>query len=185
MSRIGNAPVEVPQNVTVNIAPYIAVIKGPKGEQTVHIPDGITLALEGTVLTVARRRNDTKTKALHGTVAALLKNSIEGVTNGWTKKLELHGVGYRAQLSGTDIVLNVGFSHQVTIKAPQGITFATADGKITVSGIDKHLVGQTAATIRSVRPPEPYKGKGIRYAGEHVRKKAGKSAKGAGAGPGA
>jgi len=185
MSRIGNTPVQVPQGVTVEIQPYSVMVKGQKGEQTVAIPLGIHVALEGTTLTATRKRNDSRTKALHGTTIALIKNAVIGVTEGFEKVLELHGVGYRAAMQGTDLVLNVGFSHSVTVKPPLGVLFSVTDGKIRVSGIQKHDVGQSAASIRAVRPPEPYKGKGIRYVGEHVRKKAGKSAKGVGGGPGA
>lgn len=185
MSRIGNTPVEVLDGTTVDIQPNAVVVKGTKGELVIAVPSGIAVAIDGNTLTATRRRNDTKVKAQHGTTIALIKNAIVGVTKGWTRQLELHGVGYRAEMRGADIVLHVGFSHSVTINPPQGVTFAVGDGKIMVSGIDRQAVGQAAATIRAVRPPEPYKGKGIRYTGEYVRKKAGKSAKGVGGAPGA
>lgn len=185
MSRIGNTPVEIPKDVTVTVSADAVVVKGAKGELTIHIPHGISIKQEGTTLLATRHRNDSKVKALHGTVIALLVNAVNGVTKGWDKKLELQGVGYRAALQGADLALNVGFSHQVTIKPPVGITFQVTDGKISVTGVDKYLVGQVAASIRGVKPPEPYKGKGIRYVGEYVRKKAGKSAKAVGGAPGA
>lgn len=185
MSRIGNTPVEVAKDVTVSVTPRSVVFKGSKGELTVVIPDGIAVVQDGGAIVASRTRNDKKTKAKHGTIVALMKNSIIGVTKGWSKQLELSGVGYRAALSGTDLALSVGFSHTVTLTPPQGITFAVTDGKISVSGIDKYLVGQVAASVRGVKPPEPYKGKGIKYTGEHIRKKAGKSAKAVGGAPGA
>jgi len=185
MSRIGNTPVEIPKDVTAIVGSSSVTIKGPKGELVFTVPHGITVKQEGTTLLAERKRNDTSVKALHGTMVALLTNAVTGVTKGWTKQLELQGVGYRAALTGVDVVLNVGFSHQVTVKPPMGITFAVTDGKIVITGIDKYLVGQIAATIRDIKPPEPYKGKGIRYVGEYVRKKAGKSAKAVGGAPGA
>ncbi len=180
MSRIGNAPVIVPKEVTITLTATSVVVKGPKGELTVTIPQGITVSHEGETLVAARSRNDKKIKSLHGTVAAHLKNAIIGVTKGWTKQLELSGVGYRSALSGTNLTLTVGFSHPVVISPPNGVTFTINEGKILVSGIDKYLVGQVSASIRGVKPPEPYKGKGIRYVGEYIRKKAGKSAKAVG-----
>lgn len=185
MSRIGNTPVTVPTDVQVHMEAGRIKFTGPKGELTVLIPDGIKVAKEDQVMTATRTRNDKRTKSGHGLVVASMKNAVTGVTTGWTKKLELQGVGYRVAVSGANLTLNVGFSHPVTIVPPAGITFTVVDGKIVVSGIDKYIVGQTAATIRDVKPPEPYKGKGIRYVGEYVRKKAGKSAKAVGGGPGA
>lgn len=185
MSRIGNSPVAVAKDITVTLVSNAVTFKGTKGELVVSIPDGITVSREGETMVTKRTRNDQKTKALHGTVAALMENAITGVTKGWTKQLELSGVGYRAALTGTDLTLSVGFSHPVVITPPPGITFAVTDGKIVVSGIDKYLVGQVAASVRGVKPPEPYKGKGIKYTGEHIRRKAGKSAKAVGGAPGA
>lgn len=185
MSRIGNTKVSVPKDVTITVESRRVLFTGGKGELSVTVPDGIKVTMEGDALVTNRMRNDKPTKALHGTVVALMKNAVTGITKGWSKQLELSGVGYRASLSGSDLTLTVGFSHPVTIVPSAGIAFAVTEGKITVSGIDKHLVGQVAATVRSVKPPEPYKGKGIRYAGEHVRKKAGKSAKAVGGAPGA
>jgi large subunit ribosomal protein L6 len=184
MSRIGNTPVSVPEHVTAQAVGGSVTLKGPKGELTVAVPNGITVKLEGNQLVASRKRNDLSTKASHGTTVALMKNAIIGVTNGWSKQLELSGVGYRAVLTGANLTLSVGFSHPVTVAPPPGITFAVTEGKITVSGIDKYLVGQVAASVRAIKPPEPYKGKGIRYVGEHVRKKPGKSAKAVGGAPG-
>jgi large subunit ribosomal protein L6 len=180
MSRIGNTPVVVPKDVTIDLSSSKATVKGPKGELIVPIGAGITVKREADNLIATRTRNDGKVRAAHGTTVALLTNAIVGVTKGWTKQLELQGVGYRATLTGTDLTLTVGFSHPVVVKPSPGITFTAGEGKIVVSGIDKYLVGQVAATIRAIKPPEPYKGKGIRYTGEHVRKKAGKSAKAVG-----
>ncbi len=185
MSRIGNLPVAVPKDVTITLSGETVIVKGAKGELIVPVQSGIAVTQEGENLLAKKTRNDKKTRAAHGTVVALLKNAIVGVTKGWTKQLELSGVGYRSALSGTNLTLNIGFSHPVTITPPAGITFAVTEGKIVVSGIDKYLVGQTAAEIRGVKPPEPYKGKGIKYTGEHIRKKAGKSAKAVGGAPGA
>jgi large subunit ribosomal protein L6 len=185
MSRIGNTPVVITKDVTVTRTGNTVVFKGPKGELTVTVPDGIAVTQEGETLVAARTRNDKNVKALHGTTVALMKNAMTGVTKGWQRQLELSGVGYRAALSGTDLSLSVGFSHPVTLTPPSGITFTVTEGKIMVSGIDKYLVGQVAASVRGVKPPEPYKGKGIKYTGEHIRKKAGKSAKAVGGAPGA
>lgn len=185
MSRIGNTIITVPKDVTVTVNPGRVMFKGSKGELTVTVPNGITVKLEGETLAATRTRNDKKVKALHGTTVALMKNAIVGVSKGWSKQLELSGVGYRAALSGTNLTLNVGFSHPVTLTPPAGITFAVNEGKIVVTGIDKYLVGQVAASVRAVKPPEPYKGKGIKYTGERIRKKAGKSAKAVGGAPGA
>lgn len=185
MSRIGNLPVQVPKEVTIEIAGSNVVIKGAKGNLVISVPDGIVVSFDGEMFTATRKRNDSRTRANHGTIIARVKGAIIGVTSGWTKKLELSGVGYRAELVGTNLKLTIGFSHPVILTPPSGITFAVVDGKIVVSGIDKYLVGQITANIRAVKPPEPYKGKGIRYVGEHIRKKAGKSAKAVGGAPGA
>lgn len=184
MSRIGKAPISVPKEVSVTLAPSEIAIKGPKGELKFHIPEGVTIKQTEGGLEVVRSSEDKKSKALHGFVRAELNNYVMGVTKGWAKSLEMTGVGYRAAVTGVNLVLNVGFSHPVTIAPPQGITFAVQDGKIVVTGIDKHLVGEVSASVRGVKPPEPYKGKGIRYVGEYIRKKAGK-AKAVGGAPGA
>jgi large subunit ribosomal protein L6 len=181
MSRIGDTPVIITKEVTLTITGSVVSVKGPKGELTLTMPHGISLKDmgEGSYL-VEKKGTNKKINAMHGTVSALLRNNIVGVTKGWTKQLELSGVGYRATMQGNDISFSVGFSHPVIVKPLDGITFSTADGKVLVSGIDKYLVGQTAATIRAIKPPEPYKGKGIKYTGEYVRRKAGKSAKAVG-----
>lgn len=184
MSRIGNAPVILKDNATVTVTGDEIVVKGPKGELTMVKPQGLDIAISDGTVTVTRLHNDKPSRARHGAVRAHIANMAVGVTQGWTKKLEMSGVGFRAQVSGVNLVLSVGFSHQVTIEPRPGITFAAAEGKITVSGMDKHAVGQMAAEIRGVKRPEPYKGKGIKYEGEHIRKKAGK-AKSVGGAPGA
>lgn len=176
MSRIGKTPIEY-KDATISIHENTLVVKGAKGELSYSIPQDVIVENKDNTLTVQCEKHDTKHNALHGFVRAHIANMIVGITTGWTKSLELSGVGYRATMSGNNLVLSVGFSHQVTIVPPQGITLAIAEGKIIVSGIDKQLVGQIAANIREIRKPEPYKGKGIKYIGEHIRKKAGKSAK--------
>lgn len=181
MSRIGNTVIQIPEQVTVTIGGASVMVKGPKGELTTEIPYGITVKKTEGEVHIKEKALDKPMRAIHGFVRAKLANDVLGVTKGWSKTLELSGVGYRAALTGTDLVLTVGFSHPVTIKPPLGITFAVVEGKIVISGIDKHLVGQIAANVRAVKKPEPYKGKGIMYSGEHIRKKAGKAAKAIGA----
>lgn len=181
MSRIGDTPVAISKDVTFTVADHVVVIKGPKGELTLSIPKGISVVPKGEgEFIVEKKGTSKKLNAMHGTISALLRNNVVGVTKGWTKQLELSGVGYRATMQGNDLTFSVGFSHPVIIKPMHGITFSITDGKVLVSGIDKYLVGQTAATIRAIKPPEPYKGKGIKYTGEYVRRKAGKSAKAVG-----
>lgn len=184
MSRIGNAPIIVPKEVSVIIDASAVMVKGPKGELKEKIPTGVAVSLKDVELNVTRKEHDGPARAIHGFIRAKLANNIVGVTKGWSKTLELTGVGYRASLTGPNLVLTIGFSHPVTIEPPEGITFSVVEGKIVIAGIDKHLVGQIAANIRSVREPEPYKGKGISYAGERIRKKAGKAAKAIGGAPG-
>lgn len=185
MSRIGAQPITVPQGASVTIEGHDVICRGPKGELRMHIPQDIAVRESGGEILVEAKNKERKTSATHGAIRAILKNCLTGVTTGWSRTLELAGVGYRAALSGVNLVLNVGFSHSVTIVPPAGITFAVTEGKIVVTGADKHTVGQIAADIREVRKPEPYKGKGIKYEGEHIRKKAGKSAKAVGGAPGA
>ncbi len=185
MSRIGNAIINIPSGVSVETGQGRVAIKGPKGELSLVIPHGIAVSANELGIVVTRDHDDTETRALHGFVRAKLASDVTGVTQGWSKSLELSGVGYRASLSGSHLVLTIGFSHPVTVTPPSGITFATSEGKITVSGIDKQLVGQVAASIRELKKPEPYKGKGIKYVGEYIRKKAGKAAKAIGGTPGA
>ena len=179
MSRVGNKIINVPEGVTVDIAADNTVtVKGPKGELTRTFSKDIDIRVEGTEVTL-HRPNDTKEmKTIHGTARANLNNMIVGVSEGFKKELEMRGVGYRAQLQGSKLVLSVGKSHQDEVEAPEGISFEVPSAtSIVVNGINKEVVGQTAAYIRSLRAPEPYKGKGIRYVGEYVRRKEGKTGK--------
>ncbi|MFZ0014804.1 MAG: 50S ribosomal protein L6 [Acidimicrobiia bacterium] len=178
MSRIGNKPVDLPDGVAVEIDGSVVTVKGSKGELERSFNERIGFDLDDGVVTVTRPDDARESRALHGLSRALLNNMVVGVSNGFSKELEIHGVGYRASLKGSNIELLVGFSHPVEVQAPDGITFEVPEQtKIIVSGIDKEQVGQVAANIRKVRPPEPYKGKGIRYVGEYVRRKAGKAGK--------
>lgn len=179
MSRIGIQPVVVPSGVNVEIGSDNAVqVKGPKGQLSQKLTPRLQLVQEDGVVRVVRTSEEREVKALHGLTRSLLNNMVVGVTEGYTKTLEIQGVGYRAQMQGKTLVLNVGFSHTVPIVPPEGITFQVeGNNRVMVSGIDKQAVGEEAARIRGVRPPEPYKGKGIRYAGEFVRRKAGKAGK--------
>ena len=178
MSRIGQAPIPIPDGVSVSLAAGRVTVNGPKGELQRGLPKGISVEEGDGELRVLRENEARETRALHGLVRSLVFNMVQGVTQGYEKNLEIQGVGYRAAKKGQDLELSVGFSHTVTKKAPQGIEFdVPTPTRIAVKGIDKELVGQTAAEIRAIRKPEPYKGKGIRYEGEHVRRKAGKAAK--------
>jgi len=176
MSRIGKKPIEIPEAVEVKITGQQVNIKGAKGELSQVVRPEIKVEVKEGKIFVTCQIETKKSKALWGLTRALLQNMVKGVTEGYEKKLEIEGVGYRANLEGQDLVLNVGFSHPVKIVAPQGIKFGVEKNIITVSGIDKGLVGQIAAKIRKVRPPEPYKGKGIKYVGEQIRRKVGKKA---------
>jgi large subunit ribosomal protein L6 len=181
MSRIGKQPIAVPQGVDVTVHGSLVAVKGPRGslERTLH-PD-MRILLEDGTLRVERPSDERDHRSLHGLTRTLIANMVEGVTNGFEKRLEIVGVGYRAALKGSDLELALGFSHPVAVPAPGGIEFEVpAPNRIVVRGIDKEQVGETAANIRKIRKPEPYKGKGVRYEGEYVRKKAGKAAKGAG-----
>jgi len=181
MSRVGQAPISIPDGVTVTFADGRIAVKGPRGELQRSLPEGIDVAQADGELTVTRQGDDRDVKALHGLVRSLIANMVLGVTQGFEKSLEIHGVGYRAAKQGNDIELAVGFSHPVRKAAPVGIEFdVPTPTRITVRGIDKELVGQTAAEIRAIKKPEPYKAKGIRYEGEHVRRKGGKAAKAGG-----
>ncbi|HPF43556.1 MAG TPA: 50S ribosomal protein L6 [Syntrophomonadaceae bacterium] len=176
MSRIGRKPISLPKDVEFKMEGNVVTIKGAKGSLTQEIPSDITVELEDGQLMVSRPSDNKQHRAFHGLSRALIANMVEGVTNGFEKKLELVGVGYRAQMQGSKLVLSIGFSHPVEIEAPEGIQFEVpAVTKITVKGIDKQLVGNTAAHIRAIRKPEPYKGKGIKYENETIRRKAGKS----------
>jgi large subunit ribosomal protein L6 len=177
MSRIGKKPIPVPTSVTVSIEPDLVRVNGPKGELTERIPRDITVAQEGEELVVKRPTDRGEHRALHGLTRSLVANMVEGVTDGYVRTLEIHGVGYRAQLKGKGLELALGFSHPVSIAAPDGIEFEVPQPtRVIVKGISKQLVGEVAATIRKQRPPEPYKGKGIRYEGEYVARKVGKRA---------
>jgi large subunit ribosomal protein L6 len=177
MSRIGRQPIPVPANVNVAVDPGRIMVNGPLGELTQEFPHRITVEKQEDTLVVTRPTDRGDDRALHGLVRTLVANMVEGVTNGFEKRLEIQGVGYRAALRGTSLELNVGYSHSVVKDPPQGISFEVpAPTQIVVKGVDKQQVGQVAAEIRKVRPPEPYKGKGIRYEGEYVRRKVGKRA---------
>lgn len=181
MSRIGKSPVILLKGVSVSQNANTLVVKGDKGELSLQIPLGLKVVVKDDNVIVETDTN-MQQGHLHGTIRSLVNNAVIGVTQGWEKKIELVGVGYRAQGGGKELTLIVGFSHPVKITAPEGITFQISDNtKIAVSGIDKKTVGEMAAKIRKIKPPEPYKGKGIRYAGEVIRKKAGKAVKAAGA----
>ncbi|OLD64168.1 MAG: 50S ribosomal protein L6 [Chloroflexi bacterium 13_1_20CM_50_12] len=185
MSRIGRAPISVPPKVQVTWTDEnLVTVNGPKGQLSCQVDPELTLKLENGTLTVARPSESKQHKAIHGLYRTLVNNMVEGVTKGYTKQLEIHGVGYRAAKVGENLVIQVGYSHPVEVRPPQGISFsidgvdpATKATRLSVSGIDKQLVGEIAAQIRRVRKPEPYKGKGIRYAGEAIRRKAGKAGK--------
>jgi large subunit ribosomal protein L6 len=177
MSRIGRKPIPVPAGVTVAIDPERVTVNGPKGELSERIPRDITVAQEGEELIVTRPTDRGEHRALHGLTRSLVANMVEGVTSGFEKRLEIQGVGYRAQLKGKDLELALGYSHPVPIRPPAGIEFEVPQPtRIVVRGISKQVVGETAANIRKQRKPEPYKGKGIRYEGEYVARKVGKRA---------
>jgi large subunit ribosomal protein L6 len=177
MSRIGKKPIELPAGVSVSIDPGRVMVNGPLGELTQQVPQRMTVEQADGELTVTRPTERGDDRALHGLTRSLVANMVEGVTKGFERKLEIQGVGYRAALRGTSLELSVGFSHPVVIEPRQGISFEVpTPTEVIVKGIDKQQVGQTAAEVRRVRPPEPYKGKGIRYEGEYVRRKVGKRA---------
>ena len=176
MSRVGNAPIALPSGVDVKVDGAAVEVKGPKGTLTQAVDSSISVSVDDGTVTIERAGDERNVRALHGLTRALINNMVVGVSEGFSKELTLVGVGYRAALKGKEIELQVGFSHPVSIPAEEGITFEVPEPtKIVVSGIDKQRVGQVAADIRSVRPPEPYKGKGIRYTDEYVRRKAGKA----------
>ena len=178
MSRIGKSPIPVPSGVDVSIAERHITVKGPKGTLGRTLPGAISVRQEGDELLVERPDDERENRALHGLVRSLVNNMVVGVSQEFTKELEIIGVGYRAVLQGNGLDLALGFSHPVRVEAPEGITFEVpAPGRVIVRGIDKEQVGQVAANIRKLRKPEPYKGKGVRYLGEHVARKAGKTAK--------
>ncbi|NND75376.1 MAG: 50S ribosomal protein L6 [Ilumatobacter sp.] len=179
MSRIGNSPITVPAGVDVSVDGQHISVKGPKGTLERDIPAVITISKDGDTLVCARPNDENKSKALHGLTRSLVNNMVIGVTEGFKKELQIVGVGYRAEAQGPNALrLNLGFSHTVDVKAPEGVSFEVpAQTQVIISGIDKEVVGQVAANIRSIRKPEPYKGKGVRYLGERVVRKAGKAGK--------
>ena len=178
MSRIGNKPITVPEGVEVKVNGQNVTVKGPKGTLEKEFHKNMKINLDGNVITIVRPNNEPANRSLHGLTRTLLSNMIEGTTKGFERKLEVNGVGYRASKKGNNLLLNLGYSHPVEIDAPEGITFETPDANtIIIKGIDKQVVGQTAAVVRSKRAPEPYKGKGVAYEGEKIRRKSGKTGK--------
>ena len=176
MSRIGKKPVVIPANVTVNVAEgNVVTVKGPKGELTNTFNADMIIKVEGNVLTVSRPTDEANHRALHGLTRTLIANMIEGVEKGFSKELEVNGVGYRAEKKGNQLVMRLGYSHEVFVDEIPGINIEVAGNKITIRGIDKQVVGQFAAEVRGKRPPEPYKGKGIKYSTEVIRRKVGKT----------
>lgn len=176
MSRLGKQPVTIPSGVEVSFADNVMTVKGPKGTLTQEMRDDVTVTIEDGAVTIAPANETKEARALWGTYAALTRNLVTGVTEGFEKKLEIEGVGYRAEAQGQKLVINVGFSHPVEMVVPEGITAGVEKNVITIAGIDKEAVGQFAANVRKVKKPEPYKGKGIRYEGEYIIRKQGKKA---------
>jgi len=177
MSRVGKLPIKIPSGVTITVDNDVITVNGSKGSLTQFTMPGITVKQEGDELIVTRANDEPKIRAKHGLMRALLQNLVTGVSQGFEKKLELNGVGYRVALAGTDLKFNIGLSHEVVYHIPQGVTAAVEQNIITISGISKQQVGQVAAEIRSLKKPEPYKGKGIKYVGERIIRKSGKSGK--------
>jgi len=176
MSRIGKQPIEIPSGVTVNVANGEIQVKGPKGNLSGPVPKGIAAKVEGDSLILERPDDNKESRAMHGLARALANNMVIGVSDGFAKRLEIEGVGYRAEVKGKVLNLLLGFSHPVTMQIPEGLTVKVeANTKISVEGANKQMVGQFAADVRSLRPPEPYKGKGVRYDDEHIRRKVGKA----------
>jgi len=177
MSRIGKLPIAVPSGVTITVDPDWITVAGPKGTLKQFTMPGVTIAQEDGQLVVTRENDEPKNRAKHGLMRALINNMVQGVTTGFSKQLEINGVGYRVAMAGAGLRLNLGFSHDVNFTLPQGVTATVEQNKITVTGIDKQQVGQVAAEIRKLKKPEPYKGKGIKYVGERIIRKSGKSGK--------
>lgn len=179
MSRVGRLPIEVPSGVKLEVKGTSITVKGPKGELSHTFPPVVGISYENNEVIVTRKSEDKFHKAMHGTARAVIQNMVTGVSDGYEKLLEIHGVGYRAELQGKKLIINVGFSHSVEVEPVDGIVFEVLDRNnvIKVSGFDKQVVGQVAANLRKIRPPEPYKGKGIRYRGEYIRLKPGKAGK--------
>lgn len=177
MSRVGKLPINIPSGVTITVDPDFVTVAGPKGTLKQFTMPGVTVTVDGSVATVTRVDDEPKNRAKHGLMRALINNMVVGVSQGFSKQLEINGVGYRVAAQGTDLKFNLGFSHDVIYKMPQGVTATIEQNKITVTGIDKQQVGQVAAEIRALKKPEPYKGKGIKYADERILRKSGKSGK--------
>jgi large subunit ribosomal protein L6 len=178
MSRIGKAPIPIPEKVTVQLSGLSVTVKGPKGELKRTLPDGVNVSQDGNILQVSPDSSARLCRERHGLSRTLLANMIEGVSQGYSRKLEIVGVGYRAQVQGTKLVVSAGYSHPVEMVPPEGVTFAVENNTtVIVSGADKELVGNEAAKVRAIRPPEPYKGKGIKYEGERILRKVGKTGK--------
>ncbi|MFD1714700.1 50S ribosomal protein L6 [Amnibacterium flavum] len=176
MSRIGRAPIDIPSGVDINVDGRLVTVKGPKGELALTVAAPIEVAIDGSQVVVTRPDDERESRSLHGLTRTLIANNVIGVTQGYSKSLEVVGTGYRVTAKGSSIEFALGFSHPVTVEPPAGISFQVeGNNKLTVSGIDKQAVGEVAANIRKIRKPEPYKGKGVRYAGENVRRKTGKS----------
>jgi large subunit ribosomal protein L6 len=177
MSRVGKSPIEIPAGVTVTVDGAVVRVKGPKGELTTTVGDGVDVSVEGSLVSVTRKSEEKPVRSLHGTTRANVANMVTGVSEGFFRNLDIIGVGYSAELSGKKLVLKLGFSHPIEFTPPEGIEIEVPEStRVVVRGVDKQKVGQTAADIRAFRPPEPYKGKGIRYHDEYVRRKAGKLA---------
>ncbi|WP_087068063.1 50S ribosomal protein L6 [Cyanobium sp. NIES-981] len=178
MSRIGKAPISLPDKVTVSLSGLAVTVKGPKGELSRTLPEGVAVAQEGSTIVVSPTSESRRSRERHGLCRTLVANMVEGVSQGYTRKLEIVGVGYRAAVQGKKLVVSAGYSHPVEMVPPEGVTFAVeGNTTVLVSGADKELVGNEAAKVRAIRPPEPYKGKGIKYAGERILRKAGKTGK--------
>ena len=178
MSRIGKAPIPLPDKVSVSLHGLAVTVKGPKGELSRTLPDGVQISQDGNTLVVRPTSETRRSRERHGLCRTLVANMVEGVSQGYTRKLEIIGVGYRAALQGTKLVVSAGYSHQVEVAPPDGITFSVeGNTTVLVSGANKELVGNEAAKVRAIRPPEPYKGKGIKYQGERILRKAGKTGK--------
>ncbi len=175
MSRIGKKPVAIPSGVTVTLKDAIVAVKGPKGELKRSLPEGVKVAVAKTEINVARESDEPPIRARHGLVRALINNMIEGVTKGFERKLEINGVGYKAEVAGDKLNMSLGFSHPIAFQLPKGISAKVEKNLLTLAGVDRELLGQTAAKVRSFRPPEPYKGKGVKYVEEVIKRKVGKT----------
>jgi large subunit ribosomal protein L6 len=184
MSRIGRKPLPMPKGVTLTQKAGGVAVKGPKGELSKHVPEGITIKIEGDKILVLRADDERQSRSKHGLMRAHLANMVKGVTDGWVRELEINGVGYRAEVAGDTLTMALGYSHPVVFKLPKGITGKVEKNRIALSGADRDLLGQTAAKVRELRPPEPYKGKGVKYVEEHIKRKVGKAGATGGGGGG-